>query len=315
MLLSCGDALIDFLPVKAADGRDALLPVVGGSCLNVAIGVARLGAPAGFVGGISNDLFGATIADYARASHVDLRYAARSPRPTKLAFVQTIAGEPHYTFYDQDTASRHWTYRPGSIPFAGIDAIHFGSTTLVDRAVAAETMRMIDEARGATTISFDPNCRPDLVADKANYVDRMERFAARADVVRLSEADFAFLYGSCGYAAKAEALLAAGAKLVVVTLGARGAQAWHRQAGAIDVAAPAVDIVDTIGAGDSFQAALLYALRAIGRIAPEPLSRIGPSELHRVLTFANACAAVTCGRRGADPPRLSDLDISPLAVA
>ena len=78
MMLSCGDALVDFLPVNAVDGRDALVPAVGGSCLNVAVGLARLGAEAGFVGGISIDLFGRMIADHAEASQVDLRYATRS---------------------------------------------------------------------------------------------------------------------------------------------------------------------------------------------------------------------------------------------
>ena len=92
MLLSCGDALIDFLPVKSSDGRDALLPAVGGSCLNVAIGMARLGAPTSFVGGISTDLFGRMIADHAQASQVELQYATRSPRPTTLAFVRSVDG-------------------------------------------------------------------------------------------------------------------------------------------------------------------------------------------------------------------------------
>src|SRR5438132_13827559 len=88
MLLSCGDALVDFLPVKSADGRDAAVPVVGGSCLNIAIGMARLGAPAGFVGGISTDLFGRMIADHASASQVDLHYVTRSAHQTSLAVVR-----------------------------------------------------------------------------------------------------------------------------------------------------------------------------------------------------------------------------------
>ena len=195
MLLSCGDALIDFLPVKSADGRDALVPVVGGSCLNVAVGIARLGAPVGFVGGISTDLFGRMIAGHAQASQVDLRYAARSSRPTTLAFVRAVDGEPQYAFYDEETAARHWTYRQGSIPFTQIDAIHVGSTTLVDGRGAAQTVAMVEDARGSTTISFDPNCRPNLIGDKAGYVRRMDQFAARADIVRLSDSDFAFLYG------------------------------------------------------------------------------------------------------------------------
>ena len=90
MLLSCGDALVDFLPVTSVDGRDAAVPVAGGSCLNIAVGMARLGAPAGFVGGISTDLFGRIIADHALGSRVDLRYATRSEHQTTLAFVRHV---------------------------------------------------------------------------------------------------------------------------------------------------------------------------------------------------------------------------------
>lgn len=312
MLLSCGDALIDFLPVNSADERDALMPVVGGSCLNIAVGIARLGAPAGFVGGISTDLFGRMIAEHARASQVDLRYAARSTRQTTLAFVRVVDGEPQYAFYDEETAARHWIYRQGSIPFAEIDAIHAGSTTLVDGRAAAQTLGMVEEARGSTTISFDPNCRPDLIGDKTEYVRRMDQFAARADIVRLSDSDFTFLYGGSDYAGKAEALLAAGTGLIVVTRGAQGAQAWHGKAGAIEVPAPAVDVVDTIGAGDSFQAGLLFALRAMGRISVGPLARMSAHELNRALAFATTCAAFTCGRPGADPPHLSEIGTGPI---
>src|SRR6202158_36191 len=146
MLLSCGDALIDFLPVKSVDGRDAIVPVVGGACLNIAVGMARLGAPAGLVGRISPDLFAGVIADHAFASQVDLRYATRSDRQTTLAFVRTIAGEPQYAFYDEETASRNWTYRRGSIPFDEIEAIHVGSTTLGDEKGAAEVIGMCEDA-------------------------------------------------------------------------------------------------------------------------------------------------------------------------
>ena len=186
MLLSCGDALIDFLPVKSVDGRDAAVPVAGGSCLNVAVGMARLGAPTGFAGGISTDLFGRMIADHALASKVELRHAIRSEHQTTLAFVRTVAGEPQYAFYDEATASRNWIYRRGSIPFDEIEAIHVGSTTLVNDEGAAQALAMIDDAGAAVTISFDPNCRPALVRHKARYVDQMDTFCRlrgyRADV-------------------------------------------------------------------------------------------------------------------------------------
>src|SRR5216683_3926908 len=306
MLLSCGDALVDFLPVRSVDGRDAAVPVAGGSCLNIAVGMARLGAPAGFVGGISTDLFGRMIADHALASQVVLRYAVRSDHQTTLAFVRTVAGEPQYAFYDEATASRNWTYRPGSIPFDEIEAIHVGSTTLANYQGAANALAMVKDA-GGVTISFDPNCRPSLVRHKARYVDQMDAFAAAADIVRMSDVDFEFLYGGSDYAGKARSLIGAGASLVVVTRGIKGAQAWHGEAGLVEVEAPATDVVDTIGAGDSFQAALLFALRAIGRIAAGSLAQADSGELRRALSFASTCAAFTCGHAGADPPRRSDI--------
>ena len=142
MLLACGDALIDFVPVRTADGRDAFVPAVGGSCLNIAVAMGRLGAPAGFVGGISTDMFGEMIADHMRRSHVDLRYAARADRETTLAFVRFVDGEPHYAFYDETTAARLWTYEPGAIPFPAIDALHVGSTTLVRSSPSSEDSRL-----------------------------------------------------------------------------------------------------------------------------------------------------------------------------
>ena len=307
MLLSCGDALIDFLPVKSVDGRDAAVPVVGGSCLNIAVGMARLGAPAGFVGGVSTDLFGRMIADHAFASQVELRYATRSEHQTTLAFVRTVGGEPQYAFYDEGTASRNWTYRRGSIPFDEIEAIHVGSTTLADDQGSAQALALIEDVRGSVTISFDPNCRPKLVKHKAHYVERMNAFAAIADIVRMSDVDFDFLYGGGDYAGRAKSFIEAGASLVVVTRGIKGAQAWHRKAGVVEVQAPTVDVVDSIGAGDSFQAALLFALRAIGRIERKSLAQTDSDELGRALSFASSCAAFTCGRAGADPPRQADV--------
>jgi fructokinase len=279
MLLSCGDALIDFLPVKSVDGRDAIVPAVGGSCLNIAVGMARLGAAAGFVGGISTDLFGGMIADYASASQVDLRYATRSELQTTLAFVR----------------------------FDRIEAVHVGSTTLANDKGAAEALAMLEDADGSTTVSFDPNCRPKLVKDRARYIERMDAFAATADIVRMSDVDFEFLYGGSDYSGRAHSLIEAGAGLVVVTRGIKGALAWHREAGSVEVEAPGVDVVDTIGAGDSFQAALLFALRAMGRIEIKALAHMNSDELRRVLTFAAACAAITCGRAGADPPRRAEI--------
>jgi fructokinase len=302
MLMACGDALIDFVPTQSVEGREAVMPVVGGSCLNVAIGLARLGAQSGFVGGISTDMFGQMIADHAAASNVDLGFAKRSDHRTTLAFVRMIAGETSYAFYDEGTAAQSWTYRRGEIPFAEVEAVHVGSTTLINGQGAAETKALIADARATSTIAFDPNCRPNLVKDKAAYLARMAEFASDADLIKMSDVDFAYLFGTEPYEQRVRALLGRGASLVVITCGGDGAMAWHAKAGRIDVAAPTVDIADTIGAGDSFQAALLFALHRQGSLARQHLADIGTGELRRVLTFAATCAGITCTRPGADPP-------------
>jgi fructokinase len=302
MLMSCGDALIDFVPTRNADGREAVMPAVGGSCLNVSVGMARLGAPTSFVGGISTDMFGRMIADHAAASDVELGLATRSDHQTTLAFVRIIAGESHYAFYDAETATRNWTYRRGSIPFDTVEAVHVGSTTLVNDQGAAETKALIADALMSSTISFDPNCRPNLVKDKPAYLARMAEFAASADLVKMSDVDFAYLFGEEPYQQRARAMLGQGTSLVVLTRGNNGAIAWHARAGQIEIDTPKVEVADTIGAGDSFQAALLFALHKQGRLARPRLKDIGADELRRALSFAANCAGLTCTRPGADPP-------------
>lgn len=307
MLLACGDALIDFVPVKAADGRDAYVPAVGGSCLNIAVAMSRLGALTGFVGGISSDMFGAMISDHLTASGVSLRYVRHSDDETTLAFVRFVNNEPHYAFYDETTAARLWKYRPDSIPFPAIEALHVGSTTLINEPVASEYLSLFKAAKGKTTLSFDPNCRPTLTHDKAAYTARMAEFARTADIVRMSDMDFDFLFGGNDFEGKAKEILAGGAALFIVTRGGDGVMAWHPTAGRVEVPAPAVKVVDTIGAGDTFQGSFLVALKEAGRIARPALEAISRDELVAALAFGTRCAAITCSRAGANPPWRKEL--------
>ncbi|MDX6804989.1 carbohydrate kinase [Terrihabitans rhizophilus] len=302
MLLSCGDALIDFMPAKASDGQDALVPAVGGSCLNVAVAMARLGAPAGFLGGLSTDMFGRMIADHATASGVDLRHAARSDDQTTLAFVRVVEGEPHYAFHDESSAARRWTWSVGSIPFEAVDALHVGSTTLINEPSSSETLALVEEAHGRTVIHFDPNCRPALIRNREAYAACMARFTRRADIVRMSDVDCGFLFPGAEQSDVAARLIGEGASLVVITRGKKGVSAWQRSGLIVEVEASHLNIADTIGAGDSFQGAMLVALRDLGALDRSALKTIGENDLHRALRFAARCAAVTCSRPGADPP-------------
>jgi fructokinase len=130
----------------------------------------------------------------------------------------------------------------------------------------------------------------------------MAEFADHADLIKMSDVDFAYLFGEEPYQQRASAMLGQGTSLVVITCGNNGAIAWHARAGQIEVTAPKVVVADTIGAGDSFQAALLFALHELGRLARDRLKDISADELRRALSFAANSAGLTCTRPGADPP-------------
>lgn len=301
-LLSCGDALIDFMPTLAKTGEAALRPVVGGSCLNIAVAMARLGAPTGFVGALSTDFFGDMIATHAEASGVDLRFCDRLPVQNTLAFIQLNPdNSARYAFYDDASAARAWRFQPARFPWAEVAALHIGSTTLINDPSSAETLALARAAKAAgVLVSLDPNCRPALVTDRDDFRARIGAFAQEAQLIRLSDEDFAFLYGDADMDAVAQGFLQNGADLVVVTRGRHGATAWNRGAGAIHVPAPDITLVDTIGAGDTFLAALLVTLHDRGWL--RGLEALTAAILADCLRFAAAAAAVTCSRAGANPP-------------
>lgn len=301
MILVCGDCLIDFMPARLGDGRDGYFPAVGGSCLNIAVAAGRLGAPVGFVSGVSTDMFGEMILDHMRASNVDVSRVTRSGRETTLAFVRYHGTQASYAFYDDNSAARMWTFEPARVPLGGVQCLHFGSTTLINEPSAGETRRLVEAARARATIAVDPNCRPSLVADPPSYRTRMEGLIALGDIVRVSTEDLAYLRPGGAYDEAAAQWLKGGARLVIVTDGAAGATAYSR-AGKVHRLAKTTAVVDTIGAGDTFHAAFLVRLLEAGLLDRDRLAGITEAEIAGALDFAAAAAAITCSRPGADPP-------------
>ncbi len=306
-MIACGgDALIDFVPVRAAGGGEAFAPRVGGSCLNVAVTLARLGTPTTFIGGVSRDLFGEMITAHMTAAGVATDRLARSDHETTLAFVRMIGADARYAFYDDNTAARNWTADPAAGALDGLEALHVGSVTLISDPSASAYEALAAAARARMALSFDPNCRPSLVADRAAYAARMERLAAMAHVVRYSEEDLAWLRPGVDEAAAAAALIDAGVGVVLISRGPRGATAYLA-AGQVDRPAREVVVADTIGAGDTFHGAFLHAARVAGLLAPEPLRALDRETVGELLDYAVAAASVTCGRVGCDPPTGAEL--------
>jgi fructokinase len=298
MILISGEALIDLIPdpVKA-NAYDAVL---GGSPYNVAIGLARLGSQTAFVSRISADGNGEALAAALAASGVDLGFVARDMRPTTLAFVMrgTAKTGSRYSFYLDGTAyDGPWPF-PKEWPKAA-QHLHVGSFSAVERhgEAVVEAMRL---AGPRATVSFDPNIRPFVTPDRESVVRLVERQVSLARIVKASEEDLEWLYPARSIADTLAAWTKSGPRFCVATLGERGALAILGK-DKVEIAAPLVEVVDTVGAGDSFMSALLSAMdrdHSLGAGTPAP-SR---SELERWLRFAAAASAITCTRKGSDPP-------------
>ena len=305
MIVCAGEALIDMLPRRTQAGEEAFAPYPGGAVLNTAVALGRLGVPTGFLSGLSTDLFGEMLAEALVASAVDASLCVRSGRPTTLAFVRLTDGQASYAFYDESTALR--TLTPADMPPLpeAATALFLGGISLVGEPCAAAFEALAAREAGRRAIVLDPNVRPSFVTDEAAYRARIERVVALADVVKVSDEDLRWLVGDGEEEALARALLARGPSLVCVTRGAEGASAYAADAG-VSVPSARAEVVDTVGAGDTFDAGLMASLHGAGLLRPG-LPGLGEESSHAALTLAARAAAVTVSRAGANPPWASEL--------
>lgn len=308
MILCCGEALIDMLPRDVATGdgatQDMLLPVPGGAIFNTAIALGRLGTRTGYLGGLSTDLFGARLAQALAASGVETALAPRSARPTTLAFVALEDGQARYTFYDENSAGR--SLSEDDLPDLPdhVAALFFGGISLVSEPAADAFAALCTRAEGRF-VMLDPNIRPAFIADAAAYRARLGAMLARADLVKLSDEDLDWLTGGDDPAALMDLSGgASGPAAVVVTRGAQGAEATFATGETCRVAAAPARVVDTVGAGDTFNAGLLAELQARGALSRAALT---PETLEAAMTLAARVAAVTVSRAGANPPWRAEL--------
>lgn len=307
MILSCGEALIDMLPRTSTQGEACFAPYAGGAVFNTAIALGRLGAPAAFFSGISNDMLGEILADTLTASKVDTRFLARSDRPTTVAFVKLVNGQATYAFYDEATAGRMLALDQLPVLPAGIDALFFGGISLVNDPAASTYEALQARESPARVTMIDPNIRPGFIAGKeAEYRARIERMIGRADIVKLSDEDLHWLEGQGDLTTLARGILAKGPKVVFITEGANGARAVTATQD-IFVAAQKVTVVDTVGAGDTFNAGVLAALHQAGALTKAGVGSLTDETLTAALTLGTRAAAVTVSRAGANPPWAHEL--------
>lgn len=305
MVLVCGEALMDVFALADTPTGVALDARVGGSPFNVAVGLARLGQPVGFFGAVSNGFLGERLMRALRAEGVDLAQVARVAAPTTLGLVGLDAqGVPSYSFYGEGAADRQLGL--AALPAPGFQALHVGSYTTVMEPVASTLRALVQRERGRALICYDPNVRLNVEPELARWREQLAWMLPRTDLLKVSEEDLGLLRPGGTVEAFAADALAQGVTLVVVTRGGDGAQAWTARATA-SVPSAAVSVVDTVGAGDTFQAALLTWLAEHRRLTPPGLASLADAPLSEALRFAARAAAITCSRRGADMPRRDEL--------
>ncbi|MEQ5871530.1 carbohydrate kinase [Sagittula sp. NFXS13] len=299
MILCCGEALIDMLPRTTAAGEVAFAPYAGGAVMNTAIALGRLGASSGYFGGVSNDLFGQILAETLTASKVDHSLCPRSDKPTTLAFVTLVDGHAKYAFYDENTAGR--LLAPEDLPNLTdtIKALFFGGISLVGEP-AADTYAALCAQADDRVIMIDPNIRPGFITDEARYRARLDTMLCRADIVKISDEDMDWL------GTTPEALLKNGCALVLVTRGVDGVDVVSRE-GTQRVAAHKVTVVDTVGAGDTFNAGFLAGLDRAGLLSREKLAAAWLADLTDAAELGVQAAAITVSRAGANPPWSTEL--------
>lgn len=301
-IVVAGEALIDL--IVAADGRLAAIP--GGGPYNTARTIARLGGDVAFLGRLSDDRFGRTLRDALGADGVALDHVVETSDPTTLAVAELDElGVASYRFYVDGTSAPGLTGADAApVPGPDLVALHVGTLGLVLEPIGATIEWLVDAVPARTLVMLDPNSRPSATPDASAFRARIGRLAHRADVIKVSDDDLAFLSPGDGADTAIEQLLAAGATVVLRTDGGRAVEIRTRDHRSV-IAVPPVDVVDTVGAGDAFGGGFLASWIAAGRGRTE-LADL--DALVDSVTFAVRVASLTCTRPGADPPTRAELD-------
>lgn len=307
MFIVCGEALFDvYVEQDSAAASDmvarhlSLQAHVGGSPLNVAVGMARLGEPVALLTGLADDFLGERLHAVLEQEGVSTHLTRRKAAPTTLSFVQHGAdGVPNYAFYGNGAADRIVEKTDTALGMDGVRGLHLGSYSMVVEPAASAYIDLLREQSGQRLISLDPNVRLNVEPDLDIWRSRLSELLPHLDILKVSDEDLAALYPGQEPDSIMQAWQTQGIRLLALTRGAAGASLWCGDLH-VDIAAPSIEVLDTVGAGDTFQAALLHEVLQHGW--PKTAT-----ELTELGEFAATAAAITCSRRGAHLPTRTEV--------
>ena len=306
MIVVAGEALVDLL--VHPDGR--LVAVPGGGPFNTARTIGRLEGAVAYLGCLSSDRFGAVLRETMTHDGVDLSLAGTTDAPTTLTVAELDErGAATYRFHTAETSAPGLTEAVVKAALATRPrAFHLGTLGLVLEPMASALVAGVAGAHAETLVMLDPNCRPRVIPARAPYLDRLHAVMARADVVKVSADDLAYLAPRVRVVESARAILDSGPSVVLLTDGGRAVVVLTR-AETFELPVPSVEVVDTVGAGDAFGGAFLarWVERGLGR-----RELTDPTALRDAVRLGITVASATCRRPGADPPRLTELGPPPI---
>ena len=305
MILCCGEALIDMLPRTSTEGEACYAPYAGGAVFNTAIALGRLGAKIGFYSGIAQDMMGEVLTETLVNSKVDTSTVVYSDRPSTVAFIKLVDGQATYAFYDENTAGRMLSKDDLPTEVAA-DTLFFGGISLPVDPCGATYEALCHREAANTVIMIDPNIRPGFIRDEATYRARIEGMLAVADIIKVSDEDLTWLFGEGDMMDHAKKLISNGAKLVCITEGAKGSYGITAE-NVVFVEAQKATVVDTVGAGDTFNAGVLASLQSAGKLTKAAVAELDEETIRTALSLGNRAAAVTVSRAGANPPWSNEL--------
>lgn len=308
MIVVCGEALIDLTSSQVEKGRFDAHP--GGGPCNTAVGLGRLGVPTGFLGRLSTDRFGDALRDHLHAAGVDTSRVVATDNLSTLAVANVDAsGSAAYTFYARGTADPGLAEEMLPTLDDAVRALHMGTCALVFEPSGStlEALFVHERTRGQRFLALDPNVRIGIVQDVDAYRSRIERMIGAADLVKVSDADIEALWPGDDVGQQVGRLARSGPSVIVLTRGGDVITAYRSDGSTVTVPAEAVDVVDTIGAGDTANAAMLSWLHARNALTRPALDALSNNDVADMLRFAARAAAITCSRAGANPPWAAEL--------
>ncbi|MCL2270143.1 MAG: carbohydrate kinase [Treponema sp.] len=317
MIVCCGETVIDMVQTPVSGLGEVFFSLPGGCSYNTSIAIGRLGAPVAFLGRISTNFFGEIQLKRLRENHVKDDLIIRCDKNPVLAIIKVEEGkEPAYAFYDEGTGDRSLSTddMPAQVP-ADTTCIVFGSISMTMEPVATtiETFILREAARRVPVIAFDPNIRPFMIRDRDAYMKRFEKWIGASTIAKISFEDFEFIYPNPEPEQALRKILALGSRLAIITLGPQGAMAMLQRddGNVIKASAPAIhipELVDTVGAGDTFHGAFLSWLELRGKMSLDALADLSETDLRNALVYANKAAGIVCTRHGAEPPTPEEVE-------